>query len=129
IQNYGLNICKQKNDMEWLPVKFNILTLSLVQEIQVIQQCSTKCSNRVDLLEAMEQSSIAEISAIYKLFADHFLFILDEMVSFANLSCSIFWSNSAMEDTVLPSSVRGRLGGPSQRRLSNSMTTAVLQTV
>ncbi|GLT91144.1 hypothetical protein SLE2022_090460 [Rubroshorea leprosula] len=129
IQNYGLNICKQKNDMEWLPVKFNILILSLVQEIQVIQQCSTKCSNRVDLLEAMEQSSIAEISAIYKLFADHFLFILDEMVSFANLSCSIFWSNSAMENTVLPSSVRGRLGGPSQRRLSNSMTTAVLQTV
>ncbi len=34
-----------------------------------------------------------------------------------------------MEDVALPSSVRGKLGGPSQRRLSSSTTTAVLQAV
>lgn len=53
----------------------------------------------------------------------------EELVSFANLSCSIFLSSSEIDDKVLPSSVRGKLGGPSQRRLSNSLTTAVLQAV
>lgn len=33
-----------------------------------------------------------------------------------------------MEDS-LPSSVKGKLGGPSQRRLSSSTTTVVLQAV
>lgn len=34
-----------------------------------------------------------------------------------------------MKDTTLPSSLRGKLGGPSQRRLSSSTTTAVLEAV
>lgn len=53
----------------------------------------------------------------------------EELVCFSNLSCSIFWSNIAMEETNLPSSVMGKLGGPSQRRLSFSTTTVVLQAV
>ena len=53
----------------------------------------------------------------------------EELVSFANMSCSIFSPSIMMEDVALPSSVRGKLGGPSQRRLSSSTTTAVLQAV
>lgn len=52
----------------------------------------------------------------------------NELVSFANMACSIFWS-SIVKDTTLPGSVRGKLGGRSQRRLSSSATTAVLQAV
>lgn len=53
----------------------------------------------------------------------------EELVSFANLSSSIFHLTLAVEDTTLPNSIRGKLGGPSQRRLSTSTTTAVLQAV
>lgn len=51
------------------------------------------------------------------------------MVQFANQSCSIFWSGIVVDDTALPGSVKGKLGGPSQRRLSISTTTVVLQAV
>lgn len=44
------------------------------------------------------------------------------------MSSSIFWS-SMTEETTLPGSVRGKLGGRSQRRLSTSTTTAILQAV
>ncbi|XVF51863.1 hypothetical protein PTKIN_Ptkin04bG0218100 [Pterospermum kingtungense] len=133
IQNHGTNICKQNNHSEWMPVKFLILILGLIQEIQVTQNKTSKCGvkiqakSEIGLLEAEEQSSDTEISNIYKIFTDPLLFILEELVSFANLSCSIFSSASDMEDKVLPSSVKGKLGGPSQRRLSKSLTTAVLQ--
>lgn len=52
-----------------------------------------------------------------------------ELVCFSDLSSSIFWSSIEMGETNLPSSVKGKLGGPSQRRLSLSTTTAVLQAV
>ncbi|XP_039022591.1 uncharacterized protein LOC120155085 isoform X1 [Hibiscus syriacus] len=132
IQNHGTNICKQKNHSEWMPVKFHILVLGLIQEIQVIQRRKHgfKVQNKyeIGLLETQEeQSSDVEASNIYNMFTDSVLFVLEELVSFANLSCSIFFSGSDIEDKVLPGSVRGKLGGPSQRRLSISLTTAVLQ--
>ncbi|XWS49177.1 hypothetical protein CRYUN_Cryun13aG0141400 [Craigia yunnanensis] len=133
IQNNGTNICKQNNHSEWIPVKFLILILGLIQEIQVMQSKTSKrgvkiqTKSEIDLLETEKQSSDTEVSDIYTMFTDPLLFILEELVSFANLSCSIFSASSNMEDKVLPSSVRGRLGGPSQRRLSNSLTTAALQ--
>lgn len=34
-----------------------------------------------------------------------------------------------MKDSQLPGSVKGKLGGPSQRRLSTTLTTLVLQAV
>lgn len=34
-----------------------------------------------------------------------------------------------MTDSQLPGSVKGKLGGPSQRRLSSSLSTVVLQAV
>lgn len=52
----------------------------------------------------------------------------EELVLFADSSCSVF-SSSIMVQDALPSSVKGKLGGPSQRRLSSSTTTAVLQAV
>lgn len=60
------------------------------------------------------------------------MFVLqEELISFANLSCSIFsyTNTSKTRDASLPGSVTGKLGGPSQRRLSSSTTTAVLQAV
>ncbi|XVE57547.1 hypothetical protein DITRI_Ditri04bG0099200 [Diplodiscus trichospermus] len=133
LQNHGTNICEQNNHSEWIPVKFLTLILGLIQEIQEMQSRRHKCDVKIQtksdigLLETEEQSSDTEASNIYRMFTDPLLIILEGLVSFANSSCSIFSSSSDMEYKVLPRSVRGKLGGPSQRRLSNSLTTAVLQ--
>ncbi|KAL1136568.1 hypothetical protein V6Z11_A12G247800 [Gossypium hirsutum] len=131
IQQHGTNIRKQNNHSEWVPVKFLSLIVGLIQEIQVMQRRKhgpkVQTKFEIQQLETEEQSSEAEASNIYNMFTDSLLLILEELVSFCNLSCSIFSSGSDIEDKVLPSSVRGKLGGPSQRRLSISLTTAVLQ--
>lgn len=58
-----------------------------------------------------------------------FVEMQDDLVQFANQSCCVFWSGAVADDTVLPGAVKGRLGGRSQRRLSISATTSVLQAV
>ncbi|ERN01057.1 hypothetical protein AMTR_s00002p00160160 [Amborella trichopoda] len=52
-----------------------------------------------------------------------------ELVSFAHVTCDIFWSFDTVKDAPLPSSVTGKLGGPSQRRLAASTSTAVLNAI
>nr|POF01631.1 putative methyltransferase tarbp1 [Quercus suber] len=135
IQNYGTNICKQNKDMEWIPVKFLIITFSLVLELQIMQERAAECGTKVrsksefSMLETVVQLNNGEVAILFEKFVKTFLHILEELISFANMSCSIFSSSIMMEDVTLPSSVRGKLGGPSQRRLSSSTTTAVLQAV
>ncbi|XP_062146057.1 uncharacterized protein LOC133854045 isoform X2 [Alnus glutinosa] len=133
IQNHGSNICKQNNDMEWIPVKFLIITLSLVMELQIMQKRAAECGNKVQsrsessVLETVVRLNYGEAAISFEKFPKIFLLILEELISFANMSCSIFSSSTGTEDKALPSSVRGKLGGPSQRRLSSSTTAAVLQ--
>jgi len=50
------------------------------------------------------------------------------MVAFSKLSCSVFWFRD-VENKDLPHSIKGKLGGPSQRRLATSITSSVLQGV
>ncbi|KAM4085526.1 hypothetical protein ACJW30_10G034600 [Castanea mollissima] len=121
--------------MEWIPVKFLIITLSLVLELQIMQERAAECGTKVrsksefSMLETVVRLNNGEVSILFEKFVKTFLCILEELISFANMSCSIFSSSIMMEDVTLPSSVRGKLGGPSQRRLSSSTTTAVLQAV
>ncbi|XP_044477036.1 uncharacterized protein LOC123204445 isoform X2 [Mangifera indica] len=135
IQDIGINICKQNNWKEWKPVKFLILTLSLVSEIQIMQERSDECGIRfrtkseLDSLKMVDQYTYPEASFSYEKLANLFPHVLEELVSFANLSFSIFWSSVMIDDTSLPRSVSGKLGGPSQRRLSSSTTTAALQAI
>ncbi|PIA40951.1 hypothetical protein AQUCO_02300016v1 [Aquilegia coerulea] len=128
LQNYGVDICKQHNHLEWLPLKFLILNLSLVQELRIIKMKSVDCSlegrsNMESLLDTSDHNSV-----IFDRFTVSFLYILEEIVSYAKLVCSTFWCDPAV-DTHLPSSVRGKLGGPSQRRLATCTTTAVLKAI
>ncbi|KAF9689746.1 hypothetical protein SADUNF_Sadunf01G0124300 [Salix dunnii] len=109
-QNCGVNICKQQNHLEWLPVKFLVLARSLVAEIQIMQERFTQCGIKI---KCRSQISLLDT---------------EELVSFADMSSSIFWS-SIIEETTLPGSVRGKLGGRSQRRLSTSNTTVILQAI
>ncbi|KAJ4826548.1 hypothetical protein Tsubulata_039607 [Turnera subulata] len=134
IRNYGVNLSKQHNYLKWLPVKFLILTRILVEEIQMMQERAAEHGYRIRFKsessspEKADELLPAEAYIIHDRFHGVFLSIMEELVSFANMSSSIFWSSIAHE-TILPSSVMGKLGGPSQRRLSSSTTTLVLQAV
>ncbi|KAL6974785.1 tRNA (guanosine(18)-2'-O)-methyltransferase, partial [Sarracenia purpurea var. burkii] len=134
IRTSGFDVCKQNNHLECTPVKFLILVLSLIEELQIMQERVTGMGKKertkleLGLVELVEHSSSAEMSTIIEKFAKLFTSMLEGLVSFATSSCSVFWSGM-VEDMELPCSIRGKLGGPSQRRLSSSATTAVLQAI
>ncbi|KAL5551309.1 hypothetical protein UlMin_001485 [Ulmus minor] len=134
IQGYGMSICDQNKATECLPIKFLILILSLVQELQIGLDRSTdhgikfRTRSESGSYATMNQLSFADAAVLYQKFTNVFCSIMEELVSFANLSCSIFSSSIKVED-CLPGSVKGKLGGPSQRRLSSLTTTAVLQAI
>lgn len=134
IHNHGVNICKQKNDLEGIRVKFLILIMTLVQELQLVQQkighCNYKCeSDELTLSEPSDNWSYAEPTIFSQKIANLLPSLQVELVSFATVSCSIFWSNIKSDETGLPGSVKGKLGGPSQRRLPSSLATLVLLAV
>lgn len=56
-------------------------------------------------------------------------FFQEDLMSFSNSVCSIFWSDPVITDIDLPSSTKGKLGGPSPRRLPLHITSSVLQAV
>ncbi|KAK9079991.1 hypothetical protein SSX86_001666 [Deinandra increscens subsp. villosa] len=113
---HGSGLCKMNGYREWLPVKYMILISSFIQELQEI-------NNRKGVI-----TSSMDTSVIIENITESFAIILDEVASYTNQACSVFWSEEG-GDINLPSSVTGRLGGLSQRRLSSSKTTAVLQAI
>ncbi|ONI06355.1 hypothetical protein PRUPE_5G055400 [Prunus persica] len=137
IQNHGHELCQENNKLDQITVKFLILTLSLVLELQMMQERVAEYSSKVrgksefHVLESIDQFGHADALNLCQKFTNVFIFIMEELVSFANLSCSIFsyTDTTKMADAILPGSVRGKLGGPSQRRLSSSTTTPVLQAI
>ncbi|KAI7736958.1 hypothetical protein M8C21_026691 [Ambrosia artemisiifolia] len=114
IHRHGNDLCKINVNREWLPVKYMILILSIIQELHEMNK--RKISN----------TSSMDTSIIITNFNESFTFILEELALYTNQTCSVFWSEEG-GDTSLPSSIKGRLGGLSQRRLPSSKTTAVLQ--
>ncbi|KAJ0644526.1 putative tRNA (guanosine(18)-2'-O)-methyltransferase [Helianthus annuus] len=111
IHTHGNDLCKMNVNGEWLPVKYMILILSIIEE-----------------LHEMNNRKVVNASIIVKNFTESFTFILEELASYTKRTCSVFWSEEC-GDTNLPSSIKGRLGGLSQRRLPSSKTTAVLQAI
>eukprot|EP00268_Persea_americana_P031712 TRINITY_DN3099_c0_g1_i2.p1 TRINITY_DN3099_c0_g1~~TRINITY_DN3099_c0_g1_i2.p1 ORF type:complete len:1865 (+),score=313.63 TRINITY_DN3099_c0_g1_i2:84-5678(+) len=135
LQNYGNNICEQNLALECAPLKFLILTLSLVRELQIGQERFTyyAADTRIEpddvMISVMEELSSIKACNVFEKFTRPFLYILDKLVSFAKSACSMFWSSPLIDDALLPCSVRGKLGGPTQRRLASSTTSAVLQAI
>ena len=66
IQNYGLNILKQSHDTKYVAVKFFILSMSLVLELQRIREKAIEYSNKarrdvgIGLLEEGDGLGLAE---------------------------------------------------------------------
>lgn len=162
MQDHGDNVCDVSNNLEWVPVKFLVLLLSFIHELQVLQGRAVDCLKTGSSKTSLESSdkvgqySMMKNSIIFVEFSKLFFSILvsyqdssllfqlwlfesslkswtaclqDALVSYAGTSCSIFWSKHMEECGDFSGSIRGRLGGPSQRRLSSSMTSSVLQAV
>nr|GMD79755.1 uncharacterized protein LOC109185383 isoform X2 [Ipomoea batatas] len=135
IQEHGADICKEKILLEWIPAKYLILILSLVYELQLIEDRVVECFTSGRLKMGLDSPGkavdtlLAKDSRIFEKFTKSFCSLLDSLVSFARLSCYIFDSRSIIEDSVLPGSIKGRLGGPSQRRMPSSTASSVLQAI
>ncbi|XP_073307956.1 uncharacterized protein [Primulina huaijiensis] len=135
ILDYGGDIFKNKNHVEWVEVKFLILVSSLIEELQVILENSAriKVSNRnicdLGFPGKLDNPNFMKEIKIFDKFIIVLLLVLEELVSFTKSSCSIFWSPVVTKSKALPGSVRGRLGGQSQRRLLSSSCTSVLEAI
>ncbi|KAL2962449.1 hypothetical protein AAZX31_17G143900 [Glycine max] len=131
IQDNDTNILKQNHDRRFVVVKFLILVLSLVLELHRAKERAVEYDNKartnIENTFPGVVDDLCFIDDISEKLSDEFLCLLDDLVQFAKQSCSVFWSGVVTEDTALPGAVKGKLGGPSQRRLSVSATTTVLQ--
>ncbi|KAJ0236798.1 tRNA/rRNA methyltransferase [Hirschfeldia incana] len=135
VQNSGINLFQEKNHLERAPAKFLIFILSMLLELQSMQDGVSELSSLVKSkscigsVEENDKQIVGSASAFNEKFAAALLSILKQLISFADSSCSIFWSHTTVENGVLSGSIIGKLGGPSQRRLSVPTTTAVLEAV
>ncbi|WVZ55050.1 hypothetical protein U9M48_005765 [Paspalum notatum var. saurae] len=118
LEAYGHKLSEKCPSAEFTPIKFFIIVLSFIEELEVRQK-KHGCQNTTifrgwhDLSEKLTES---------------LSLVLENMVDVGKMSCSVFWSRNT-ENRDLPYSIKGKLGGPSQRRLTTSITSSVLQAV
>ncbi|KAL9326764.1 hypothetical protein ACSQ67_007409 [Phaseolus vulgaris] len=134
IRNNSANILKQNHATRYVVVKFMILVLSLVMELRRAKERAVEYSikARANVEKALPGGVVDDlgfIDDISEKLSDEFIYLLPDLVQFSKQSCSVFWSGVVTEDTALPGAVKGKLGGPSQRRLSVSATSVVLQAI
>ncbi|RLN39238.1 uncharacterized protein C2845_PM01G00170 [Panicum miliaceum] len=110
---------------ECVPVKFFIIVLSFIEELEVGQR-KLVCQDKTILKGGSDRADGLELHDLNEKLAESLSLVLETMVVFSKLSCSVFWLRN-IENMDLPYSVKGKLGGPSQRRLATSITSSVLQ--
>ncbi|EPS74154.1 hypothetical protein M569_00595, partial [Genlisea aurea] len=127
IQGYCSKIFRQKNHIELVPVKFLILVSSLIEELEFIQENTSdwklRESESHEMVDGMKSSGNL---FVFDWFKELIFLLMEELMSFSELSSSIFWMEMPQR-VILPDSVRGKLGGPSQRRLPSSLHTSALE--
>lgn len=151
LRNYGSNLSAEDQNIKWRSIKFLIIILRMVEELQINwrklmsnrldQFCPlliSICENfTVSLLPIMVNENICsssstnfiEVSIDISEKKPLWLLLQEELVVFAKSVCPLLLSVDVTEEADLPCSVKGKLGGPSQRRLASFMTSSVLQAV
>ncbi|XP_051205949.1 uncharacterized protein [Lolium perenne] len=127
LEKCGDKLSENSPAREYLYIKFFVIIISLIEELEVkkkklVHQNNTIASGGSDMTDGLEHRAINE-----KL-AKSLLLVLENMVAFSKQSCSVFWLKNK-DNMDLPCSVKGKLGGPSQRRLATSITSSVLQSI
>uniref|UniRef100_A0A804LBT9 tRNA/rRNA methyltransferase (SpoU) family protein n=1 Tax=Zea mays TaxID=4577 RepID=A0A804LBT9_MAIZE len=123
LEAYGYKLSEQCPSGDFIPIKFFIIVLSFIEELELRQRKLVCRSNTI--LRGSDTLNGLVLDDLNKMFTESLLLILENMVAFSKLSCSIFWLDVDNKD--LPPSIKGKLGGPSQRRLATSITSSVLQ--
>ncbi|CAL4928552.1 unnamed protein product [Urochloa decumbens] len=125
IEAHGYKLSEQCPVGECVPVKFFIIVLSFIEELEARQK-KLVCQNKITLKEGSDRANGLELHDLNEKLAESLSLVLETMVVFSKLSCSVFWLRN-IENMDLPYSVKGKLGGPSQRRLATTITSSVLQ--
>ncbi|TVU48714.1 hypothetical protein EJB05_08359 [Eragrostis curvula] len=125
MEAYGYKLSEQCSTGECIPIKFFIIVLSLIEELEVRQQ-KLFCQNNTILKVGSDRANGLVHHALNEKLAESLSLVLENMVIFSKTSCSVFWLKN-MDNMGLPYSVKGKLGGPSQRRLATPITSSVLQ--
>ncbi|PKA50280.1 hypothetical protein AXF42_Ash013369 [Apostasia shenzhenica] len=117
---------------KWIGVKLLILILCFAEESEIILK-KLKYDGKVrigaEFSGELVNSSVETSLVTSEKFVGQFLPITEDVLCFARHVLAVFWSNSSVKDTLLPSSMTGKLGGPARRRLGTSMTSSVLQSI
>ncbi|CAL9124432.1 unnamed protein product [Musa textilis] len=130
LQKCSSCLCKQDSCKEWVPIKFLILIFAFVEELQVGRRDTGYSSTaRFQIDSGILDHFSSLVISIYDKSTETFLPLLEELVSYAKLVSPTFWSHPVVKDMQLPLSVKGKLGGPSQRRLPSVMISRVLQAI
>lgn len=127
LEKYGNKLSKQCPIRECIQVKFFIIVLSLIEELEVKQKNLVRQNNTISN-GSSDSTYGLEHHALSEKLAKSLLLVLENMVVFSKPSCSVFWLRNT-DSMDLPCSVKGKLGGPSQRRLATSITSSVLQCI
>ncbi|KAL6847720.1 hypothetical protein ACP4OV_022508 [Aristida adscensionis] len=126
LEAYGYKLSEQWIG-EYTPIKFFMIVLSLIEELEVGQK-KLACQNNAILKSGSDTANGIGNHYLHEKLAESLSLVLENMVVFSKPSCSVFWLRN-MENIDLPYSVKGKLGGPSQRRLATSITSTVLQSI
>ncbi|KAG0553292.1 hypothetical protein BDA96_01G581400 [Sorghum bicolor] len=125
LEAYGYKLFEQCPSGDFIPTKFFIIVLSFIEELEVRQR-KLVCESNTILRGGSDGVNGLVLDDLNKMIAESLSLVLENMVAFSKLSCSVFWFRD-VENKDLPHSIKGKLGGPSQRRLATSITSSVLQ--
>ncbi|KAJ3681791.1 hypothetical protein LUZ60_014364 [Juncus effusus] len=117
LESYGNGLEELNCNSKWMAFKFLIVIMSLIEELQRSFRKLDKSDRSLDILPS-----------IYEKLTGSLLSIVEKLVNFAEKATLILWSKKEI-DGDLPMSIKGKLGGPSQRRLASSITPSVLQAI
>ncbi|VAI25799.1 unnamed protein product [Triticum turgidum subsp. durum] len=126
LENCGNKLSEHSSTRKCADVKFFIIIICLIEELEVRQKKLVHQNNAIagggsDMTNGLEHHALTQM------FEKSLLSVLENMVAFSKQSCSVFWLKNT--DMDLPCSIKGKLGGPSQRRLATSITSSVLQCI
>ncbi|KAL6648997.1 hypothetical protein ACP70R_013221 [Stipagrostis hirtigluma subsp. patula] len=127
LEAYCYKLSEQCPIGECIPIKLFIIVLSLIEELEMRQK-KLDFQNNTILEEGSDRVNGLGNHDLNEKLAESLSLVLENMVIFSKPSCSVFWLRN-IENIDLPYSIKGKLGGPSQRRLATSITSTVLQAI
>uniref|UniRef100_A0A453JB67 tRNA (guanosine(18)-2'-O)-methyltransferase TARBP1 n=1 Tax=Aegilops tauschii subsp. strangulata TaxID=200361 RepID=A0A453JB67_AEGTS len=127
LEKCGNKLSEHSSTRKCADVKFFIIIICLIEELEVRQKKLVHQNNAI-AGGGSDTTNGLEHRALTQMFEKSLLSVLENMVAFSKQSCSVFWLKNT-DNMDLPCSIKGRLGGPSQRRLATSITSSVLQCI